>query len=809
MPRTFFRNTTALALGLGLALPHASGAQALPAGDAAQFVPTRAGNMPELARMLDKKIPAGLKIGAGGLVPGYGKPDGAPRSEASPPAPVRLAQADAATATDAVPLPGGAAEGNAAADAAAAAAAAAAQAPVVVEEPAAEAPAAEPAAEPEGEPEVAAPAETPAVAQEAPAEAVPAEPVAEPAPEIVPEEAAAARAEASPEPVEEPITTAAPAAEAPAQAAREAAPAPEAPTPAPQAQAAPEPERAAAPEAPAVVDAPSEADLARALAERSEGEAGTDAAPPSAGAAAESGAAGAAANAEDDKGTAPVARATRPADPADAAEQAASEGTGTAGAAPAPVVGGAAAGSGGTGVKAAPAADATAQEKATTPAPVAPAGAGGGSVPVVTQGGAAAQPGPSEDELAAALAGAREVPEAEARPTDAAREAAAAAAPPAAAALAEAAAPVVTSDKQQVTEETSRSATEDFLTDVRGTLRQGDIPVVGGTQGSTAPVVVGADGQPVVADGAGTEAHDGDDDRSDLEKVLRQAVLPALAGLAVGQLLSNNRQVELNTGDRVVVTRPDGSQEIIKDDNALLLRPGSTAQTEEYADGSTRTIVTREDGSQVVTIRDADLRVLRRTLVRPDGTTTALIDETAQVAPVDVAALPPPARPVMVVPGEQLSEDALREALRRETQVDRTFTLGQIRNIPEVRALVAPVEIQAITFDTGSAAIKADQAQALASLGRVIADSVRQNPSEIYMIEGHTDTVGSGAINLALSDRRAESVALALTEFFGVPPENMVVQGYGEQFLKVPQEGDIRSNRRASVRRITDLLARN
>ena len=808
MPRTFFRNTTALALGLGLALPHASGAQALPSGDAAQFVPTRTGNLPELARMLDKKIPSGLMIGAGGLVPADGKPVSAPRSVASPPAPVRLAQADAATATDAVPLPGGAAEGNAAADAAAAAAAAAAQAPVVVEEPAAEAPAAEPAAEPEGEPEVAAPAEAPAVAQEAPAEAVPAEPVAEPAPEIVPEEAAAARAEASPEPVEEPITTAAPAAEAPAQAAREAAPAPEAPTPAPQAQAAPEPERAAAPEAPAVVDAPSEADLARALAERSEGEAGTDAAPPSAGAAAESGAAGAAANAPGDKGTAPVARATRPADPADAAEQAASEGTGTAGAAPAPVVGGAAAGSGGTGVKAAPAADATAQGRA-TPTPAAPAGAGGGSVPVVTQGGAAAQPGPSEDELAAALAGAREVPEAEARPTDAAREAAAAAAPPAAAALAEAAAPVVTSDKQQVTEETSRSATEDFLTDVRGTLRQGDIPVVGGTQGSTAPVVVGADGQPVVADGAGTEAHDGDDDRSDLEKVLRQAVLPALAGLAVGQLLSNNRQVELNTGDRVVVTRPDGSQEIIKDDNALLLRPGSTAQTEEYADGSTRTIVTREDGSQVVTIRDADLRVLRRTLVRPDGTTTALIDETAQVAPVDVAALPPPARPVMVVPGEQLSEDALREALRRETQVDRTFTLGQIRNIPEVRALVAPVEIQAITFDTGSAAIKADQAQALASLGRVIADSVRQNPSEIYMIEGHTDTVGSGAMNLALSDRRAESVALALTEFFGVPPENMVVQGYGEQFLKVPQEGDIRSNRRASVRRITDLLARN
>ena len=101
----------------------------------------------------------------------------------------------------------------------------------------------------------------------------------------------------------------------------------------------------------------------------------------------------------------------------------------------------------------------------------------------------------------------------------------------------------------------------------------------------------------------------------------------------------------------------------------------------------------------------ADLRVLRRTLVHPDGTAVALIDETAAVTPVDIAALPRPADPVIVTPSSPLSDEALREALRRETDVGRTFTLGQIRNIPEVRALVAPVDIQAITFDTGSAAI--------------------------------------------------------------------------------------------------------
>jgi outer membrane protein OmpA-like peptidoglycan-associated protein len=85
-------------------------------------------------------------------------------------------------------------------------------------------------------------------------------------------------------------------------------------------------------------------------------------------------------------------------------------------------------------------------------------------------------------------------------------------------------------------------------------------------------------------------------------------------------------------------------------------------------------------------------------------------------------------------------------------------------------------------------------------------DYIDANPREMFLIEGHTDAVGSAAANLALSDRRAESVALALTEYFEVPPENMVVQGYGEEFLKVESAGPERQNRRASVRRITDLL---
>jgi outer membrane protein OmpA-like peptidoglycan-associated protein len=85
-------------------------------------------------------------------------------------------------------------------------------------------------------------------------------------------------------------------------------------------------------------------------------------------------------------------------------------------------------------------------------------------------------------------------------------------------------------------------------------------------------------------------------------------------------------------------------------------------------------------------------------------------------------------------------------------------------------------------------------------------DLLAENPGELFLIEGHTDAVGSAASNLSLSDRRAESVALALTEYFDIPPENMVVQGYGESELLVETQADERLNRRVGVRLISPLM---
>ncbi len=374
-----------------------------------------------------------------------------------------------------------------------------------------------------------------------------------------------------------------------------------------------------------------------------------------------------------------------------------------------------------------------------------------------------------------------EAPEARVQTNDVARRAAEILPPAAAAALAAGdQARQGKLNQVQITESDARRSDQDFETAITQQM-----------QGRTDPQ---------------REARRDDDDDNDNLKDIGKLLLAGAAGLAVGKMLSNDRQVALNTGDRVVVTLPDGSQQVIKDDNALLYQPGSNVQTETFDDGSTRTTVLRADGSRVVTIRDADMNILRRTLVRADGSETRLIDDT-EARPVRISTLPAP--PPVEITRSALDEAALREALRREAAVDRRFTLGQIRDIPEVRALVAPVNVPEITFDTGSSAITPDQARQLATLGKVIRDSVAQDPREIYMIEGYTDAVGSDAANLALSDRRAESVALALTEYFQVPPENMVVQGYGEQFLLVPSEGAERDNRRVAVRRITDLMEQN
>ena len=139
--------------------------------------------------------------------------------------------------------------------------------------------------------------------------------------------------------------------------------------------------------------------------------------------------------------------------------------------------------------------------------------------------------------------------------------------------------------------------------------------------------------------------------------------------------------------------------------------------------------------------------------------------------------------------------------------IPRRYTLDEVRYSPDLRARMRSVDIDSVTFETASWEIEAGQAQRLAVIAQSIRQALEKAPNEVFLVEGHTDAVGADIDNLSLSDRRAQSVAEVLSRDFGVPPENLTTQGYGEQYLKVATQEAARENRRVTLRRITPLLS--
>ncbi len=300
---------------------------------------------------------------------------------------------------------------------------------------------------------------------------------------------------------------------------------------------------------------------------------------------------------------------------------------------------------------------------------------------------------------------------------------------------------------------------------------------------------------------AASQTQDNGNNLSNFEK----ALLLGLGAVVVGSVLNNGDQVVSNSGDRVVIER-DGELRVLKNDDELLQRPGAQVQTQTFQDGSTRNVVTYDDDSQIITIKSRDGTVLRRTMMRAsDGREVVLFDDTRKIEAVDFGSLPA----LESLEAQQRQQSgSLEAALQRAsfTDVGRQFSLQQIRDYKRVRALAPQVELEAVIFATGSAAIDPTQAEALRDLGLAMRDVIENDPSSVFLIEGHTDAVGAASYNLALSDRRAETVALALTEYFAVPPQNLITQGYGEADLKVMVVTNERANRRAVVRNISGLL---
>ena len=310
------------------------------------------------------------------------------------------------------------------------------------------------------------------------------------------------------------------------------------------------------------------------------------------------------------------------------------------------------------------------------------------------------------------------------------------------------------------------------------------------------------------------------------------AAIGAAAGLVGGFVLSqpgthrlddiHGRRQQFERDGVFVVQEPgrtivrDGGGAFIRhDENERFRELGGNLRSERRGDEYV-SVYARRDGGEVLTYTDANGVLLRRIRRFPDGREIILIDNGFRGPPrgfaEEIVVLPPP--PVEIAPDAYVVDyGAADERMLYETltapplaPVPRRYTLDEIRYSPSLRAYTRSVDIDTINFDTGSWAISPDQAQRLALIAEALNQAIRRDPAEVFLVEGHTDAVGSDVDNLSLSDRRAQAVATILSRDFGVPPENLTTQGYGEQYRKVQTQGPSRENRRVTVRRITPLL---
>ena len=280
------------------------------------------------------------------------------------------------------------------------------------------------------------------------------------------------------------------------------------------------------------------------------------------------------------------------------------------------------------------------------------------------------------------------------------------------------------------------------------------------------------------------------------------------------------RQERREPGGRVVIVEP-GGRTIVRDGGRVFIQHNDNERFSRWGQGRVErrgaevfNVYRRPDGVEIITVTDANGRMLRRIRRGPDRREVILIDNRPRIGgPAGFFLNLPP--PPITMPRERYIVDvgAAPPALLFETleapplvAIERAYTLDEIRYNVTLRDRMRRLDLDTITFSTGSWEVTPEQYPALEAVAQALLNSIMRNPNEVFLIEGHTDAVGNPDDNLSLSDRRAESVAVILNETYMVPAENLVTQGYGEQFLKVPTQEALRENRRVAVRRITPLL---
>jgi OOP family OmpA-OmpF porin len=243
---------------------------------------------------------------------------------------------------------------------------------------------------------------------------------------------------------------------------------------------------------------------------------------------------------------------------------------------------------------------------------------------------------------------------------------------------------------------------------------------------------------------------------------------------------------EVREGNRVMIQEPgrviirEGGRTIIRHNDVDRFRWQARDVHVERRGNDTVTVFVRPDGSRIFSVTDASGRLLRRYRRAPDGREIIIINNRYGGPPrigSYFIQLPPPIiripRERYIVDTQHAQPDDIYYALWAAPveRISRPYTLDEVRYSPSLRERMPRFDIDTVTFDTGSWEVSPDQVERLAVIADGINRAIAVNPGEVFQIEGYTDAVGSDVDNLSLSDRRAESVALLLSEQFSASRE--------------------------------------
>jgi outer membrane protein OmpA-like peptidoglycan-associated protein len=277
--------------------------------------------------------------------------------------------------------------------------------------------------------------------------------------------------------------------------------------------------------------------------------------------------------------------------------------------------------------------------------------------------------------------------------------------------------------------------------------------------------------------------------------------------------------VQENESDFRIVFQFNNQVIVENKDNQRLEQNADETYIERLRNGRTRETIVRADGSEIVTIYNRNGDIVRRSRFTPDGEEYVLVyvdesyeedllewrDPALDLGPLQLDI------PVSeyVLDADEANEDELVQFLDQPPveRVQRLYSINEVKRSARVRDMVRRLEVGGLTFETAKATIPVDQISSLTNVANAMLDLLDKNPAETFLIEGHTDAVGGEIYNLELSDRRAETVAVILSQAFGIPPENLATQGYGERYLKVRTQEADRRNRRVTIKRITPLIS--